>query len=143
STDAGMTARLIDRPLRPAFAHGVRNVARVVVAVTSIAPGELYDTVAINAASMSTTLSVMDFAGPIGAVRIALVADEDGTTQWVAFLKHSQLKNAVFNMAVAGRIADDDIAVMMVEAEAIADAWDTSHDKGASAPPAESDAEGL
>src|SRR5699024_3575838 len=55
----------------------------------------------------------------------------------------SQLKNAVFNMAVAGRIADDDIAVMMVEAEATEDAWDTIHDKGASAPTEEIVAEGL
>src|SRR5699024_12545780 len=85
TTDAFRTARLIDRPLRPAFAHGIRNEVQVVVTVTSIAPDELYDTVANNAASMSTTLSGMDFAGPIGAVRIALVADEDGTTQWVAF----------------------------------------------------------
>src|SRR5699024_8298737 len=118
-TDAILTARLIDRPLRPAFADGIRNEVQVVITVTSIAPDEVYDTVAINAASMSTTLSGMDFAGPIGAVRVALVADENGDTQWVAFPKHSQLQNAVFNMAVAGRVSDDgDIAVMMVEAEA-------------------------
>jgi len=143
STDAVLTARLIDRPLRPAFANGIRNEVQVVVTVTSIAPDELYDTVAINAASMSTTLSGMDFAGPIGAIRIALIAEEDGTTQWVAFPKHSQLKNAVFNMAVAGRIADDDIAVMMVEAEATEDAWDMIQDKGAAAPTEEIVAEGL
>jgi len=142
-TDAILAARLIDRPLRPAFADGIRNEVQVVVTVTSIAPDELYDTVAINAASMSTTLSGMDFAGPIGAVRIALIADEEGNTQWVAFPKHSQLKNAVFNMAVAGRISDDDIAVMMVEAEATEDAWSLVNDKSVSAPTEEIVAEGL
>lgn len=142
-TDAILAARLIDRPLRPAFADGIRNEVQVVVTVTSIAPDELYDTVAINAASMSTTLSGMDFAGPLGAVRIALIADEEGNTQWVAFPKHSQLKNAVFNMAVAGRISDDDIAVMMVEAEATEDAWSLVNDKSVSAPTEEIVAEGL
>lgn len=143
-TDAILTARLIDRPLRPAFADGIRNEVQVVITVTSIAPDEVYDTVAINAASMSTTLSGMDFAGPIGSVRVALVADENGDTQWVAFPKHSQLQNAVFNMAVAGRVSDDgDIAVMMVEAEAPEGAWEMINGKGVSAPTEEIVAEGL
>ena len=143
-TDAILTARLIDRPLRPAFADGIRNEVQVVVTVTSIAPDEVYDTVAINAASMSTTLSGMDFAGPIGAVRIALIADENGETQWVAFPKYSQLQNAVFNMAVAGRMSDDgDIAVMMVEAEAPEGAWEMINGKGVSAPTEEIVADGL
>ncbi|WP_022869185.1 polyribonucleotide nucleotidyltransferase [Yaniella halotolerans] len=143
-TDAILTARLIDRPLRPAFADGIRNEVQVVVTVTSIAADEVYDTVAINAASMSTTLSGMDFAGPIGAVRIALIADENGETQWVAFPKYSQLQNAVFNMAVAGRMSDDgDIAVMMVEAEAPEGAWEMINGKGVSAPTEEIVADGL
>ena len=133
-TDAILTARLIDRPLRPSFADGIRNEVQVVVTVTSMGPDEMYDSVAINAASMSTTLTGMDFAGPIGAVRMALVADEQGQTQWVAFPKYSQLENAVFNMVVAGRIADDDIAVMMVEAEATDEAWSLIHDKNVAAP---------
>ena len=142
-TDAILTARLIDRPLRPSFADGIRNEVQVVVTVTSMGPDEMYDSVAINAASMSTTLTGMDFAGPIGAVRMALVADEQGQTQWVAFPKYSQLENAVFNMVVAGRIADDDIAVMMVEAEATDEAWSLIHDKNVAAPTEEVVAAGL
>ena len=38
--------------------------------------------------------------------------------QWVAFPTHEQLAEAVFDMVVAGRIAGDDVAIMMVEAEA-------------------------
>jgi polyribonucleotide nucleotidyltransferase len=86
----------------------------------SIDPEELYDVVAINAASMSTQLAGLPFSGPVAGVRVALI---DG--QWVAFPKHSQLANAVFNMVVAGRVIDgDDVAIMMVEAEATENSWD-------------------
>ena len=61
-------------------------------------PDDLYDVVAINAASMSTQLSGLPFSGPIGGVRVALI---DG--QWVAFPRHSELEHAVFDMVVAGR----------------------------------------
>jgi len=143
-TDAILTARLIDRPLRPSFADGIRNEVQVVVTVTSMGADDMYDSIAINAASMSTTLSGMDFAGPIGAVRIALIADEHGETQWVAFPKYSQLDNAVFNMVVAGRIgSDDDIAVMMVEAEATDNAWELIHDRNVVAPTEDVVAAGL
>ncbi|NUL43800.1 polyribonucleotide nucleotidyltransferase [Cellulosimicrobium funkei] len=143
STDAVLTCRLIDRPLRPAFTKGIRNEVQVVVTVTSIAPDEVYDTVAINAASMSTQLSGLPFSGPIGGVRVALIDDGAGNRQWVAFPKHSQLKDAVFNMAVAGRVAGDDIAVMMVEAEATPDSWTLIKEQGATAPTEEIVAEGL
>ncbi len=143
STDAILTARLIDRPLRPAFKKGIRNEVQVVVTVLSIEPDEIYNTVAINAASCSTTLSGAPFAGPIGGVRVALI---DG--QWVAFPKHSQLENAVFDMAVAGRVitrADgtEDVAIMMVEAEATDNSWKLIKENGAVAPTEEIVAEGL
>lgn len=142
STDAILACRLIDRPLRPAFGKGIRNEVQVVVTVLSIDPDEIYNTVAINAASMSTTLSGVPFQGPVGGVRIALI---DG--QWVAFPKHSQLESAVFDMAVAGRIvtkADgtQDVAIMMVEAEATDESWNLIQD-GAQAPTEEIVAEGL
>ena len=143
STDAILTCRLIDRPLRPAFVKGIRNEVQVVVTVTSIAPDEIYDTVAINAASLSTQLSGLPFSGPIGGVRMALVDDGAGTRQWVAFPKHSQLQDAVFNMAVAGRVVGDDVAIMMVEAEATPDSWTLVKERGAQAPTEEIVAEGL
>lgn len=143
STDAILTCRLIDRPLRPAFVKGIRNEVQVVVTVTSIAPDEIYDTVAINAASVSTQLSGLPFSGPIGGVRMALVDDGAGKRQWVAFPKHSQLQDAVFNMAVAGRVVGDDVAIMMVEAEATPDSWTLVKERGASAPTEEVVAEGL
>ena len=111
--DAILTCRLIDRPLRPTFAKGLRNEVQVVVTVMALNPNDLYDVVAINAASASTQLAGLPFSGPIGGVRVALI-----NGQWVGFPTHEQLADAVFDMVVAGRIAGDDVAIMMVEAEA-------------------------
>jgi polyribonucleotide nucleotidyltransferase len=112
-TDAILTCRLIDRPLRPSFVDGLRNEIQVVVTVMSLNPQDPYDVVAINAASASTQLAGLPFSGPIGGVRVALI---DGT--WVAFPTWEQLERAVFDMVVAGRVVGDDVAIMMVEAEA-------------------------
>src|SRR5207342_1820359 len=114
STDAILTCRLIDRPLRPSFVKGLRNEVQVVITVLSLNPDHQYDVVAINAASMSTQLSGLPFSGPIGAVRVAMI---DG--QWVAFPNYSQGERSVFDMVVAGRVVSGegdsaDVAIMMV-----------------------------
>jgi polyribonucleotide nucleotidyltransferase len=142
STDAILTCRLIDRPLRPSFVSGLRNEIQVVVTILSLDPNDLYDVLAINAASASTQLGGLPFSGPIGGVRVALI---DGT--WVAFPTVEQLERAVFDMVVAGRIVGEhdgkpDVAIMMVEAEA------TEHviplvEGGAQAPTESVVAEGL
>ena len=113
SEDAILTCRLIDRPLRPSFVKGLRNEVQIVVTVMALNPDHMYDVIAINAASMSTQLAGLPFSGPIGGVRVALIEG-----QWVAFPNHSDLEKAVFDMVVAGRISDNDVAIMMVEAEA-------------------------
>jgi polyribonucleotide nucleotidyltransferase len=129
STEAILTCRLIDRPLRPSFVDGLRNEIQVVVTVLAIEPDEFYDVLAINAASMSTQLAGLPFSGPIGGVRVALMPDDHGSGQWVAFPKYSQITDAVFSMVVAGRVVtdadgNDDVAIMMIEAEATDNAWD-------------------
>jgi polyribonucleotide nucleotidyltransferase len=143
SEDAILTCRLIDRPLRPSFVAGLRNEIQVVVTVLALDPEHLYDVVAINAASASTQLSGLPFSGPIGGVRVALI---DG--QWVAFPTHSELKQATFDMVVAGRVlpatdsAPGDVAIMMVEAEATEHAIALVAD-GATSPTEEVVAAGL
>ncbi len=112
-TDAILTCRLIDRPLRPSFVDGLRNEIQIVVTVMSLDPKDPYDALAINAASASTQLAGLPFSGPIGGVRVALI---DG--QWIAFPQFEDLDRAVFDMVVAGRVVGDDVAIMMVEAEA-------------------------
>ncbi|WP_416210110.1 polyribonucleotide nucleotidyltransferase [Frankia sp. Cr1] len=115
SEDAILTCRLIDRPLRPSFVKGLRNEIQVVATVLALDPDTLYDVVAINAASASTTLAGLPFSGPVGATRVGFV---DGA--WIAFPTHAELERATFDMVVAGRVLDDgsDVAIMMVEAEA-------------------------
>jgi polyribonucleotide nucleotidyltransferase len=138
SEDAILTCRLTDRPLRPSFVKGLRNEVQVVITVMALDPDHLYDVVAINAASMSTQLAGLPFSGPIGAVRVAHI---DG--QWVAFPYHSELERATFDMVVAGRVlADGDVAIMMVEAEATAETYNLVRD-GAAAPTEEVVAQGL
>jgi polyribonucleotide nucleotidyltransferase len=141
STDAILTCRLIDRPLRPTFIAGLRNEIQVVVTILSLDPNDLYDVLAINAASASTQISGLPFSGPVGGVRVALI---DG--QWVAFPTVEQLEGAVFDMVVAGRkVADsgkEDVAIMMVEAEATDNVIDLIAG-GAGAPTESVVAEGL
>ncbi|MBP2338416.1 polyribonucleotide nucleotidyltransferase [Saccharothrix coeruleofusca] len=137
STDAILTCRLIDRPLRPSFVDGLRNEIQVVITVMSLNPADLYDVVAINAASASTQLAGLPFSGPIGGVRVALIEG-----QWVAFPTHEQLEKAVFDMVVAGRVVGDDVAIMMVEAEATEHVIDLVSE-GAQAPTEEVVAAGL
>ncbi|MDO5701190.1 MAG: polyribonucleotide nucleotidyltransferase [Bowdeniella nasicola] len=136
--DAILACRLIDRPLRPAFVKGLRNEVQVVETILAIHPDDAYDVVAINAASMSTQLAGLPFSGPIGGVRIALIDQ-----QWVAFPRYSELERAVFSMVVAGRMVGEDVAVMMVEAEATTGVWDLVKNQGATAPTEEVVAEGL
>ncbi|UXA10210.1 polyribonucleotide nucleotidyltransferase [Mycobacterium sp. SMC-8] len=146
STDAILTCRLIDRPLRPSFVSGLRNEIQVVVTVLSLDPKDLYDVLAINAASASTQISGLPFSGPVGGVRVALINDPTvGTAeggQWVAFPTVEQLEHAVFDMVVAGRKVDDDVAIMMVEAEATENVIDLVAG-GAGAPTESVVAEGL
>ncbi|WP_065248808.1 polyribonucleotide nucleotidyltransferase [Dermabacter vaginalis] len=141
-TDAILAARLTDRPLRPAFVKGLRNEVQVVLTVMAVNPDDAYDVVGINGASASTQISGLPFSGPIGGVRIALMPSAEGG-QWIAFPTFSQLDEAVFSMVVAGRIVEDDVAIMMVEAEATDNAWSLIKEQGAVAPTEEVVAQGL
>ena len=133
-----LAARLIDRPLRPAFVKGLRNEVQVIVTVLSLNPQVHYDVVAINAASMSTQLAGLPFSGPIGGVRVALIGD-----QWVCFPTVEQTSRASFQMVVAGRVLPDgDVAIMMVEAGGTDSTWNNVR-AGQTAPTEEVVGQGL
>ncbi|GAB3145598.1 polyribonucleotide nucleotidyltransferase [Microbacterium neimengense] len=144
STEAILVCRLIDRPLRPSFVDGLRNEVQIVVTVLSIAPGEFYDALAINAASLSTQISGLPFSGPIAGVRLALIPGHgEHADQWIAFPKAEQLQEAVFDLIVAGRVLEDgEVAIMMVEAEATEHSWNLIK-AGATKPSEEIVAQGL
>ncbi|MGO3191021.1 MAG: polyribonucleotide nucleotidyltransferase [Microbacterium sp.] len=141
STEAILVCRLIDRPLRPSFVDGLRNEVQIVITVLSIAPGEFYDALAINAASASTQISGLPFSGPIAGVRLALIPGQgEHADQWVAFPNEAQVDEAVFDLMVAGRVVkkadgSEDVAIMMVEAEATENSWNLI--KGGAVKPSE------
>jgi polyribonucleotide nucleotidyltransferase len=72
-----LTARLIDRPLRPTFKEGFRDEVQVVCTVLSVDMENPYDIPAMNAAACAVGLAGLPFDGPVAAVRLGLI---DG--QW-------------------------------------------------------------
>jgi polyribonucleotide nucleotidyltransferase len=116
-----LTARLIDRPLRPSFADGYRNETQVVLTVLGADLENPHDVLAINAASASLMLSGIPFEGPIGAVRVAY----NGEGEWIPHPTYQEGDQSAFELVVAGRQLDDgDVAIMMVEAGGTAAAWE-------------------
>ena len=73
STDAILTARLTDRPLRPLFQHGMRNEVQVMMFSLSADSENPLDILAINAASAAIMISDIPWGGPVGAVRVGRV----------------------------------------------------------------------
>jgi polyribonucleotide nucleotidyltransferase len=120
---ATLTARLIDRPLRPSFPDGFRNEVHVVGMVFGADQKNPHDVIAINGASAALMISGIPFDGPIGAVRIAY--STDGV--WIPHCTYQEGDDATFELVVAGRAlsdADDaEIAIMMVEAGGTEHAW--------------------
>src|SRR3954453_1378362 len=68
-----LTARMIDRPIRPLWPKGYRNETQCIVTVLSADMVNPHDILAINGASAAFMLSPMPFMGPIGAVRVGLI----------------------------------------------------------------------
>jgi polyribonucleotide nucleotidyltransferase len=116
---AVLTCRLIDRPLRPSFAEGYRNETQVVGTVLGADLENPHDVIAINGASAALMLSGIPFEGPIGAVRIAFTTEG----KWIPHPTYQDGDESTFELVVAGRAVDDDIAIMMVEAGGTEVAW--------------------
>jgi polyribonucleotide nucleotidyltransferase len=117
SEAAILTARLVDRPMRPTFDDGLRNEIQILI--TTLAADQVHtpDVLAINGASMATLLAGIPFDGPVAGVRLAM--DRDGN--WTPFPTFEFLDSeAVFDLVVAGRLnaGSNEIDVLMVEAEA-------------------------
>ncbi len=75
-TEAILTARLTDRPLRPLFQHGMRNEVQVMMFSLSSDGENPLDVLAINAASAAIMISDIPWGGPVGAVRVGRVDGE-------------------------------------------------------------------
>src|SRR5438552_8441535 len=71
-----LTARMIDRPIRPLWPKGYRNETQCIATVLSADLVTSHDILAINGISAALMISPMPFLGPIGAVRIGLIDGE-------------------------------------------------------------------
>src|SRR5579872_3999239 len=71
-----LTARMIDRPIRPLWPKGYRNEVQCIATVLSADLVVPHDILAINGVSAALMISPMPFLGPIGAVRIGLLEGE-------------------------------------------------------------------
>jgi polyribonucleotide nucleotidyltransferase len=136
-----LTARMIDRPLRPLFPKGWNYETQLVAIPLSVDHVHPYDILAMNGASAALMISNVPFADPVGAVRIGkvdgnfvvnphepdLIAGEAGVSAESADAEHS---GSDLDLVVAG----SEEAILMVEAGAneiseaeILDALDIAH----------------
>ncbi len=104
-----LTARLIDRPLRPLFPDAFYNEVQVVATVLSLDPEIDSDIPAVIGASAALALSGIPFYGPLGAARVGYINGE-----YVLNPTASQLKESALDLVVGAT----ESAVMMVESEA-------------------------
>ena len=71
-----LTARMIDRPIRPLWPSGFRNEVQVIATVLSADLVTPHDILCMNGASAALMISPLPFMGPVGAVRIAIIDGE-------------------------------------------------------------------
>lgn len=109
SEKAVLTARLIDRPLRPLFPEGYRNDVQVVATALSVDQDNQPDIVAMVGSSIALSISDIPFDGPTGSVFVGLVGDE-----YIINPTEEQRANSRISLALSGTKT----AIMMVEAGA-------------------------
>jgi polyribonucleotide nucleotidyltransferase len=106
STDAILTARLTDRPLRPLFNKEMRNEVQVIMFSISADQVHPLDILSINAASAALMISDIPWGGPVGAVRIGRVHGE-----FVVNPTFQQMEESELDLRLAGTRD----AILMVE----------------------------
>jgi polyribonucleotide nucleotidyltransferase len=105
-TDAILTSRLTDRPLRPLFQHGMRNEVQVIMFSLSADGVNPLDVFAINAASAAIMISDIPWGGPVAAVRVGRVNGE-----FVINPTHAEIETSDLDLRIAGTRD----AILMVE----------------------------
>lgn len=109
TTEAILTSRLIDRPLRPLFPKGFRNEVQVICTAMSTDEENPLDILAINAASAALMISDIPWDGPIGAVRVGYV-----DSQYVINPTFAQMEQSLLDLRLGGTAE----GILMVEAGA-------------------------
>jgi polyribonucleotide nucleotidyltransferase len=123
-----LTARMIDRPIRPLFPKGWRRETQLVAIPVSVDHVNPYDILAMNGASAALMVSDIPFPMPVGAVRIG----QDAEGNFVVNPDEEWLQETPLDLVVAGT----EEAILMVEAGAseiseqeILDALDIAHEE--------------
>jgi polyribonucleotide nucleotidyltransferase len=123
-----LTARMIDRPMRPLFPKGWRYETQLVAMPLSVDHVHPYDILALNGASTALMISDIPFPTPVGAVRIGKI---DGN-----FIVNPSEEDLVDNTDLDLVVAGTEDAILMVEAGAneipeaeILDALDIAHEQ--------------
>ena len=113
SDEAILSARIIDRTIRPLFAHHIKNAVQVIVTVLSVGqsdPGIL----GINAASLALAVSDIPWAGPVGAVHVGKGKNTDKDIAVDHYIANTGESNYELDLTVCGK----DNEVLMIEAMA-------------------------
>ncbi len=100
-----LTARLIDRPLRPLFPNGLTHEIQIVAMVLSSDGKNDADILAINAASAALFISDIPFHNPIGAVRISKIDDS-----LIINPTFEEREKSVMDLVVVG--TEDDVVML-------------------------------
>nr|GEZ89433.1 polyribonucleotide nucleotidyltransferase [Tanacetum cinerariifolium] len=103
-----LTARLIDRPIRPLFPKGFFNEIQIIATVVSVNPQINPDIISIIGASAALSLSGIPFYGPVGAARVGLIDN-----QYILNPTTEDMKSSSLDLVISGT----QNAVLMVEAE--------------------------
>jgi len=109
SEEETLTARLIDRPIRPLFPEGFTNEVQIIITVVSANPEIAPDIISLLGTSAALAITGMPFNGPVGAARVGYTEG-----QYVLNPLQSELESSQLDLVVAGT----DSAVLMVESEA-------------------------
>lgn len=109
SEKATLSARLIDRPLRPLFPEGYRNDVHIVATVLSVDQDHSPEIVAMIGSSIALSISDIPFDGPTGSVEVGYI---DG--KYIINPNEEERNNSKINLSLAGTKT----AIMMVEAGA-------------------------
>ncbi len=110
-----LTARLIDRPLRPNFPEGMRIEVQVIATILSVDQINHPDVLAVNGASAALCISDIPFNGPVGAVRVGLFPEGLAINPTIPEMERSSL-----DLVVAGVLnpESNEVDIIMVEAGA-------------------------
>ena len=130
SEHATLTARMIDRPIRPLFAEGFRNEVQVVNTVLSVDQDASPEMAAMFGASLALCISDIPFNGPIAGVKVGRINGELVANPTVAQMEESDIDLTVagtaqaLNMVEAGakEVSEEDMlaALMFVQEEIVA-----------------------